>query len=223
MALSDKALTTVAAVETELGITGGSEPRLEGWIEDVSVSIAEFLSRVLERDGAISEKQPGEGSQEMALDRPPLNSVTSVTFLTAVLAATSYEIHDADAGLLYFIGLPSKWSAYIGEGVARAPVPGTERKSYTVVYDGGWITPGQNARAASPYFGVAVTLPRAISRAAIQAVVDVRARAGSSSDLASESLMSYSYSTRATAGAEGSYGLSDVVRALLSPYKFQEP
>ena len=221
MALSDKALTTVVAVEAELGIAGGSDTRIEGWIEDVSQMISDYCARVLERLSAISEKQRGDGWQEMCLNRPPLNSVASVTYLGAVLASTDWEIHDADAGLLYFLGRPTTWNAYMGEGVARDPVPGTERKAYTVVYDGGWITPGQSA-GVGVYAAQTVTLPRAIQRACIQAVVDMRARAGVSGDLASESLMSYSYSMREPTGQQGS-GLSAVVLGYLAPYVFMEP
>lgn len=223
MTLSDKALTTVVAVETEIGITAGSDSRIEGWIEIASEMIQEYLSRVLYRRSAISETVRGEGSPYMVLEAPPINTLTSISYDGVALASTDYEIDDAAVGSIYFIGRPMLWNAYTGEGVSRDPVPGTERKLYTVVYDGGWITPGQSAAAAGTYTGQTVSVPKPIQRACILAVVDMRARAGMSPDVASESALSYSVAYRGTLDDESGYGLPAMVRSLLKPYKFEEP
>jgi hypothetical protein len=223
MALSEAALTLVATVETELGITPGSEPRLEGWVEDASAIIVDYLHRALHRQAAVVEKHKGDGSPYLLLLVPPINSVTSVKFEGATLAASDYEVDDAASGSLYFLGSPLWNTGYIGEGVARDPVAGTERKSYEATYDGGWITPRQ-AQSGQPYDGQTVTLPHAIQRACVLFVVGMKSAAARDPTVTNESLMNYSvgYGRVGSTAADDDEGhaLPPGVAALLRPYRF---
>lgn len=222
MTLSDKALTTVEAVEHELGLSHWQEPRIEGWIEIASEMIAEYLGRELYRRAAISEKHRGDGSPFLVLKDPPINTLTSILFNGTALASGDYEIDDADAGVVYFIGNPMSWNAYVGEGVSRPMVPGTERKTYTAVYDGGWITPGQSEAVAGVYTGQTVTVPKPIQRAAILTVVDALTKAGQNPDIKSESALSYSVTYKGTSDDVASYGLPAYVCAMLKPWKLED-
>jgi hypothetical protein len=219
MSLSDKALCSVDDVEKE---TGATDDRFEDWIEDASAMIADYLGRVLERDDAIEESKHGDGTPFMVLNRPPLNAITSIEFDGEAVAAADYEIHEAEAGVVYFVGSPTVDTAYTAAGIMQAPVRGTERKSYVVTYDGGFVTPGQS-EGGGAYAGDVVTLPRAIRRACVEMVTQLFNDAGRDTRVASESLMSHSTSYRGgdDDDDDGS-GIPKPIRAKLSRWRFED-
>lgn len=191
MTLSDKALTTVALVESELGLSSGADSRIEGWIEDASEMIADYLGRVLEK-ATVTETHAGDGSSFLVLRRPPLASITSVSYDTAALDTDDYEIHDAESGEVRFAQALANTGALL-EGVNRNLDPATGERLYSVVYVGGYVTAGQSA-GSGVYTGATVTVPRAIRRACIETVTYLRAKAGRDVTVRSESMTGYSVS-----------------------------
>ena len=171
MALSDYALTTVATIEDELGITPGSEDaRLQRYIHAVSrwLTAPAQMNRTLAYDAAISEKKAGFGDPRMIIDRPPLVGITSIVYDGTTLDATDYETNDAKAGIIYFPD-GTTWTAPAAAGtISSVSLAGMERKLYTVTYGGGWWTPQQLEGGAAP-FGVD-DLPPEIEDACIQMV-----------------------------------------------------
>lgn len=220
MALSDSALTTVAAVETELGLAPGSEPRIEGWIEDASEAIAEYIGRPLHYSASITENHAGDGGDSLLLRRRPVVSVTGTSHAGAALAVDAVEIEDADAGALRFLGGLSNDDGAVYPGVSQDVIVGSARRLYSVTYAGGWVTPAQAVA-----LGLPVTLPRVLQRACVAAVAWMRANPGGgadSSSIASESLLGYSVSYR-DVGAQlssggGSVGLPASVCAMLDRF-----
>lgn len=221
MALSELALTTVTAVETELEIVAGSDTRIEGWIEDVSALIASWLGRVLHRGSAIVEAHEGDDTNTILVKRPPLVAVGSVTYLGAAIAAENYEVQDADAGAIFFLnGLADTSTGFWGASFGA--VPGSRRRSYSVTYAGGWITPGQ-AAVGGTFAGQTVTLPRALQRACLEQVCELYNRDGDPRTAASEGLLSYNVSYRNDPDeddADGG-GLLKAVRAKIAGYRLE--
>jgi hypothetical protein len=206
MTLNARALCTLADVKEELGLTVATyDTRLERLIHAVSDAIASYCGRSLHYDAAVAESVAGFGGTRLLLSHTPIVSITSITIDTGLLAATDYEIEDANAGFIY---RPSGWSwtareanDIVGDGVA-----GTEERSIDVVYKGGYVTAGQVTTVPV----LARTLPYDIEDAAIQMVAD-RYR-NPSSRIASERLLS----------AAVTYRDSDIpveLRSVLDKYK----
>lgn len=223
MALSEAALTIVTAVETELGLAANADTRIEGWINDASDAIAEYLGRTLQRTTSIVEKHAGDGSPSLVLKRPPLVSIASITRYGTAILSSSYEIKDADSGEVLFFGGLEDDSYAFERGVSRDAIVGSERRLYEVTYAGGWITPRQ-AAVGGTFAAETVTLPSSISRACIELVSHYRARAVGKTDpsVASEAMLSYSVSYRDEGGPGDNEGSSipALIRGKIRGYRF---
>lgn len=217
-ALSDDALTTVEAVEAELGLAAGTEPRIAGWINDASALIVEFCGRPFARRDDMVERFPGTGDAEVLLSLTPVLAISSLTHRDVPLPTTGYEIADAAAGSLVFVAGYMANDATRGWGILGSPVAGSERFLYTVTYSGGYVTPPQ-AAAGGAFVGQPVTLPRIISRSCIETVTMLRSRKGQNPDIASESALSYSVSYRGGPDDPDGGGLPYAVAAKLQRYR----
>ena len=193
MPLSDYALTTIATVEDELGITPSSEDaRVQRYIHAVSrwLTAPAQMNRTLQYDAAIAENAAGYGDPYMIIDRPPLVGITSIVYDGTTLDATDYEINDAKAGIIYF-PKGTTWTAPSAAGtISSMPLPGMERKLYAVTYGGGWWTPQQLVSGAAPS-GVD-DLPPEIEDACIQLVSIRRGNRGVNRSIQSEKVLSES-------------------------------
>lgn len=154
MALPANALTLLATVKAELGISVSTHDTvLERLIGVASEAVARFCGRKLHYQAAIVETVRGYGGQVLLLKRTPIVSITSIVIDGTTLAADSYSIKDADVGSVYReVGW--QWTSPLAEGLAApAQVPGAEVHKYTVTYTGGWVfdpqagspTPARNA------------------------------------------------------------------------------
>lgn len=219
MALASNALTTVATAEDVLSISSGTETtRLQRMINVASDIVENYIGRVLYRNTAITEKVGGEPGPILFLARPPINSITSISYSGAALSTDSYEIHEANAGQVYAIG--GSWvstTAFLGD-IGSTIYPGYERRLYTVVYDGGWYTPAQedttpaNTRA----------LPYDIEEATLAIVAYLRRSMGRDPSVSGESLLGSSISYRSPNVLITSSSLSSAVpmaAAILDRYK----
>ena len=214
MALASNALTLVATVEDELTIAAGTETaRLERLIHIASSVAATYACRTFFRSTSISEKSTGGVGPLLILDRPPINAITSITYLGTALSSTGYEIHDANAGIVYAVG--GSWvTSTIGfSDVSGTIFTGVDRKTYTIVYDGGWYTPTQDNGTT-----IIRNLPYDIEYAAIAIVSYLRRSMGHDSSIASESLLgsSVSYFNPASSVAGGADWLKKSVPAAAS-------
>ena len=211
MALDDTlALITVAMLETELGLTAGAQDdQMELLIHTVSAQLHNLLNRTLPAQTGISEEVVGYGTEKMMLKVAPISAITSISFGGTTVDSDDYEIFDADAGLVYF---PSgtTWTAQRAGGtIGNINLPGTERKRYTVVYDGGYNTPVQAGTDTLPFDIQAAVLDMAKTR---------YFAIGRDMNIKSESILS----TSVTYGKAGGNLMEiESVRQVINDYGFQ--
>lgn len=146
MALSSKALTTLDALESELGVSG-EDTYLERLIERASDRFAQACRRSLHREVDIVERVEGYGVPRLVVGRS-VESISSIVLITGstteTIDATTYEIEDADAGFIRRIG--GVWgSTAMSQGVLRDRVTDSELALWKVTYTGGYVTPQQAA------------------------------------------------------------------------------
>ena len=216
MALPTSALTDLATVKDELGITDSSEDtRLERYIQVASDAIVKYCRREFSRVIGIVETHAGADFPRLYLDRLPLVTVTEVQIDGAIIEAGDFDIVDPTTGLLYReAGWPRR--AFRAAGVVQQPVNGTDQENIQVTYDGGFITPeGDPAQGTR-------NLPLDIEQACIDTVVSIRANRGRDTDITAEKLgdASVSYGGVNTAMGRGSGGvIPDGVIGTLKPYR----
>lgn len=223
MALSQAALTTLDAVKAALGITSLSQDSaIERVIESASAAAANYVGRPLHRVDGIVEAVRGYASNYLMVSRSPIVSVTSVAYDGSTVDPTSYEIDSSDASVLY---APDGWvwTGVVGAGaVGIMPLPGTERRLYTVTYDGGYVTPNQVDLGSFDEVGPPIvtktrTLPYDLEEAVIKIATDMWQRLGRDDAVIGEALLSGSVNYSVTGMGMGPIGA--YARSLLDPYR----
>jgi len=201
MALATNALTNVATMEAVLGLASGSaDARLQRVINQASAIAEAFAGRVFYRNTAISEKHPGQNTPIIVLEQPPINSITSVTYLTqSAEDSSSYEIHDANVGEVYRVsGTWGGVDVLFGDA-SRTVYSGQGRMVWTFAYDGGWYTPKQDDDSGS----VTRTLPYDIEQAVIAIAVALYRAEGRDPTLTGERLMEAQQTYATAMGSSG--------------------
>lgn len=160
MALPANALTLVATLELELGLTTSPAAQtalLERLIGVVSDAIDRFCNRNFARAVVVDERVAGFGSRRLVVARTPLVSIQAVKLESAAtigstetIDAAGYYLENAEAG---FIVRKSGWenTAAISAEVQPAFLPGTEERAYLVSYTGGYILPAAGATRNLPF------------------------------------------------------------------------
>src|SRR3954466_6493089 len=129
------ALTTLASLKTELGITGSSsDTRLAALISQVSAAIETFCDRRFEQRTLTEIFYPAE--RRIYLSAWPVTAVTSVTDSGTLLDADDDYILDDEQGVL----TPPIY------GVGYGSPCGYNRwwTSLTVIYTGGYLLPADD-------------------------------------------------------------------------------
>lgn len=175
VALSTNALTTVSAVRDELGLSSsaGEDPKLTRWINAVSDAVERYCQRSFYRVVAQVEAVAGFGTLTLRVTRRPVNTLTGITYNGTSVDLTDVTVHDANAGLIERIG-GWLWTAHQASDMSTTSLPGTERKLYSVTYDGGWYTPKQVEADTS----LTRSLPWDLEQVAIDLVRWMRASKG---------------------------------------------
>lgn len=159
----DTRLTTVAAVQAELGISTDRD-LLDSLIASASAAISAYCHRPFARE-AYAETLPGYGDLRAQLARTPVIAVASVTLFGQVV--TDYVIEDANRGWLSarsFSGTGQTWArsawpwsaqtyaglsgdgAYLNRG---QPMDRQEEPVIAVAYTAGYILPSATVLAAT--------------------------------------------------------------------------
>lgn len=147
MALSEQALTTLAALKAALNVnTGADDERLELLIEAQSARLAGLIGRALHYDASVVERLAGVGSPRLTLSRTPVVSVASVERLSTTGAAItitsdSYWLEAPESGFL--LNSYGVWDSRQRASSVFDPVGAPAPRLYQVTYAGGWVTPGQ--------------------------------------------------------------------------------
>ena len=212
MALEENALTTEDEINAELGISGQTT-LVERLINVASAQIQSVVGRKLFRTDGIVEKRPGHSSPFLRLDRTPILSLTSVTFLGDSVSLDDIEIHDPDAGILCRQSGWS-WTVAVHQEITQTPIPGTERKSYEFTYNGGFVTPEQTP---SPF--ATRTLPFDLEDACIKLVTSRFLKKGSDLDITSEKLKKWSASYAGASGTGSEGGIPPPILRMLDRHR----
>jgi hypothetical protein len=225
MALSANALTTVATLAGELGIStpsGGSaaEADLERRIAVASDDAEAYCGRPFAKT-TVTEKVAGFCGPVLRLSRYPLISITSVALNGSAVASSTWaatpEADDAAAGQLRHLIGAWEWTAGYQEGASPEMRAGTEQRLYAVAYVGGYVLPKDDG-VLTPR-----TLPYQLEEACLlTCVASYRAR-GRDQNIVSESLLSasvtYAGSTVNTGIGRGGGIIPDNAAALLDLFK----
>ncbi|WP_404362881.1 hypothetical protein ACIHQR_23100 [Corallococcus coralloides] len=191
-------------------------PRLASLVTAASRAVAGYCGRVFEYGQGLVEYPAGYGRPLLLLDRPPVVLVVGVWAGGAFVPAEEYESHGklADAGMLYRRRGVWPETARSG-GLVVESVDSFQggQDAIRVVYDGGFVTPGQRALDASRM----VTLPEDVQEAAVLTAVQLYRSRGVDAMVASESIGDWSVSYFA-AKAEGKSPIPSGAQALLALY-----
>ncbi|NRD65440.1 hypothetical protein HRD49_27165 [Corallococcus exiguus] len=207
-------LCLAATVADDLGVA--VTPRLESLVTAASRAVAGYCGRVFEYGQGLVEYPAGYGRPLLLVERPPVVLVVGVWEAGAFVPAEDYESHGklADAGMLYRRRGVWRETGRAGGLVVEtvASIHGSE-DAIRVVYDGGFVTPGQRVLDASRM----VTLPEDVQEATVLTAVQMYRSRGIDAMVASESIGDWSVSYFA-AKAEGKSPIPGFAQALLSSY-----
>lgn len=216
MALSARALCTVALVETELGLSSGADDaRIERLIESASRFIGNACGRPegFHHEAARVDKVTGKGGPLLYVPKTPLLSVDSIIYDpddgNETIDSTEYHIvGDGSTGEIYREA-GWVWDVAHASAVVSTPLYGTEQQLYQVTYACGYVTRPQ---------GGSMTLPEEIEDACIQLVSGRYRWQVRDPSVTSERLLSWNASYK---GNTGGWDL-DSIAHLIEPYRHVE-
>ncbi|QDE98303.1 hypothetical protein [Myxococcus xanthus] len=209
-------LCLASTVADDLGVPVSS--RLEALVSAASRAVAGYCGRVFERGEGLVEYPAGYGRPLLLLERPPILAVSGVWEMGSQVSVEEYESPGklADAGMVRrkrgVWRMTARMSGRITETLGDFDGAGGE-DGIRVVYDGGFVTPGQQALDGA----LVVTLPEDVQEAAVLTVVQLYRSRGVDAMVASESIGDWSVSYFA-AKAEGKSPIPGTAQALLAPY-----
>jgi hypothetical protein len=149
VALAANALTTVAALESLLGIGAGSATaRCEQVINAASDAIEKHCGREFARQVGKVEQLAGFDGQRLYLALSPVESVAGVTFDGSAIDASSYTLFGKE-GYLY------RRAGWVSTAVQQSMIdpmqlPGSEERRFAVTYTGGYAL-AQNNRTPGTF------------------------------------------------------------------------
>lgn len=175
MSLDDNALTRLETVNGELGYTTGSntsrDSRIERYINEYSDLFEAVTGRAWYWQTNHVENVGATGRREIRVhDHRPIDTVNSVHFddgqTRTEIDSGQYEVRGdrhAERGVIRRINGAWEDTRVVETNVQIHRVPGTAEPHYEVDYDGGYVTPEQDANNG----GLTRDLPQDIERAAI--------------------------------------------------------
>jgi hypothetical protein len=158
-------LAQLATVKTLLGLTDASQDAvLTLLIGQASDTITDYCNVGCFAQQSYSETVRGYGTNQLALSRTPIVTLTSVALDGTLVPTTQYELDDPAAGMIQGI-VPWLWTAEIRVDLflyGASALPRSEQYRYTVVYTAGYNLPGDTLQSTP--------LPRAIEHACVNTV-----------------------------------------------------
>lgn len=195
---TNRKLTTVTAVKIELEISGNQyDAFLSDLIDQASSIIEQYCDRTFARE-KYKETLPGFGTKFLSLSKTPICHIESVKLGEELI--TDYKIYNANAGILYR-ERGWGWTVDFGWNITYFPIPGSEKFIYEVIYEAGYILPGEPQR----------NLPFAIERACIEIVKQYFIQRSKDPSIESESLGDYQVSH--------TLGLTPLVKEILTGWR----
>ncbi len=204
MALTNTiALTTLALVKDELGITASTyDTVLERMILAASQAIGRFCNRDFRKEAA-TERLPGSGTLRLVLARTPVTAIASIVDDGTTVGSGTYSIENAAAGIVVGDAVWRSQDLAVGIGIGQEPVPGTGKRALVVTYTGGYVLPGDSTGTRD--------LPYDLEEACIVTVVALYRRRGQDRTVVQEQL----------GDAAQTYASSDAMTASVIPAEAQ--
>lgn len=151
MALAANALTTVATMESELGLAAGSATTLlERYINTASAAIERWLGRDLRRETRTEKYRAPRGAR-LLLRTVPVASITGITDDGVALPADSYAIESAGAGILFAPGGWPNRDPFVPRSIAGDVMVGLGQATLEVTYVAGYVLPNDSGTRDLPY------------------------------------------------------------------------
>lgn len=140
-----QALFDVAALATELGLSGADVGRLGEKAEGVCGDVAAALNRGELGRQRYRETVAGCGDTALLLSRMPLDAGAPIEIVQNGVALGDYTIDSAEAGTLY---RAAGWHSAtpVSVGLTERAELGQARPDIAVTYTAGWIVPGEGLR-----------------------------------------------------------------------------
>lgn len=144
VALAANALTTLAVAKEALGIAVADDSQDAAVLRQVNVA-SQYLENACARifgRATLEESVPGYGTDKLVLSRPPIVSVSGITYRENTVDITNLVTY-AGAGMVQLRG-GFQWTAHVAGGLGAMTahgLPGTEMPDYVVSYVGGWVLP----------------------------------------------------------------------------------
>jgi len=142
-AATNPELTLVGTVKAELGITSSTgDAVMTGMIQRASDYIERWTGRRFPRETVV-ETLAASGRPYLVLSRAPVVSITAITRDGSTISSTSYDIDNANAGILW---REQGWTdtGLLGQNIEGYRT-GHGRRDWSVTYVAGYITPGSTA------------------------------------------------------------------------------
>ena len=139
---------SLSDLKAELAITDNSEDaRLLMFMDVASRQVENLCRQTFYYEAAAVEYHAVQNYPRLILNKKPVISITSIidTYGDATVAAATYEIENAYAGLVWFYSIPGD-DVYRFSGIEQ-PVA-ARRARYQVTYAGGYQTPNQSGTGA---------------------------------------------------------------------------
>jgi hypothetical protein len=137
-------LATVDALKDMiLGATATStanDDLLSTYITRASDAVEQYLGYPLRRQ-VYRETVPAFGDLSLLLSRTPVVAIGSLYDGEDLISDTGYTIEEPEAGLLQREeGFP--WTAAMGMELEMRPIPGSERRQFSITYEAGYVLDG---------------------------------------------------------------------------------
>lgn len=160
-------LSTLAAFKAALRVTTTADDDLmDTYLTMASEAVEQYLGYSLRR-GVYSETVPAGGDNLLMLSQTPVQAIESLSYDGDELSSTDYSIDDPDAGLIWRdYGFP--WTAQVQAELSERPVPGSERRAYTCVYEAGYVLAGSTTTDGWVTVTTGRTLPHWAERATLE-------------------------------------------------------
>jgi hypothetical protein len=213
--LAANALTTIDAVRALLDVAeyGPERDRIIRAINAASAEIEHFCGREFGLAEDVVEYIPGHGGLHITVRRPPIQSITSISYNGSALTAdVDYVVQYATAGVIRLIPCAACNDYTAVGGLTFDTISGTglatASSGYTVTYDGGYVLP-RDATISTPR-----TLPYDLEAACISVALGLYHAQKTDPHVMAYSIMGYSE----TRGG-GAYGFPASVIPTLRRYQ----
>lgn len=214
---TESALMSVDAYKAAAKITTTSDDSmLQSLLDRATALIEGYIGYPLRRQ-VYEETIAGYGSNDLIVSRTPLLAIESLSLSTNVIASTGYFIENERAGFIHCdLGWP--WSPGMHIDLTLTPIPRTEAKTYTAIYEAGYCI---NGSTADGWLTTGYPVPSEVEAAMTMTVDFLSKSAGRDPSITSKTIgdLSISYAgRRGFSGQDGvpSIGLPDTAKGYVA-------